>query len=41
MEALFKRDVAESQQVTLDTWHGRGPGDRFMEFFSRLFERWL
>jgi len=41
MEALFRRDVAESQPVTLDGWHGRGPGDRFMEFFSRLFERWL
>ncbi|MBO9355569.1 cardiolipin synthase [Bordetella petrii] len=41
MEALFDRDVAAAQQVTLQDWHDRGPDDRFMEFFSRLFERWL
>ena len=41
MEALFEEDVAASEQVTLDRWHDRGADDRFMEFFSRLFERWL
>ncbi|OZI76123.1 cardiolipin synthase [Bordetella genomosp. 2] len=41
MEALFDRDVAESTPVTLQAWRDRGPDDRFMEFFSRLFERWL
>ena len=41
MEALFDSDVAAAQQVTLQNWHDRGASDRFMEFFSRLFERWL
>ena len=41
MEALFDSDVAAAQQVTLQDWHDRGASDRFMEFFSRLFERWL
>ncbi|MBV7485727.1 cardiolipin synthase [Bordetella sp. BOR01] len=41
MEALFDSDVAAAQQVTLQDWHKRSPDDRFMEFFSRLFERWL
>lgn len=41
MEALFERDVAAAQQVTLQEWRARGADDRFMEFFSRLFERWL
>ncbi|MCD0504022.1 phospholipase D-like domain-containing protein [Bordetella petrii] len=41
MEALFERDVADAEPVTLQAWQGRGADDRFMEFFSRLFERWL
>nr|WP_183016141.1 phospholipase D-like domain-containing protein [Achromobacter sp. UMC46] len=41
MEALFQRDVADSVQITPDAWRDRGADDRFMEFFSRMFERWL
>ncbi|MFY0476031.1 phospholipase D-like domain-containing protein [Achromobacter marplatensis] len=41
MEALFQRDVADSVQITPADWSSRGVDDRFMEFFSRMFERWL
>ncbi|MFU1981788.1 cardiolipin synthase [Bordetella hinzii] len=41
MEALFQRDVAASVRVDAAAWGDRPVGDRFMEFFSRLFERWL
>jgi len=41
MEAQFTRDVAASTQVTPDAWKQRGIDDRFMEFLSRLFQRWL
>lgn len=41
MEALFQRDVADSVQITPEDWRRRGADDRFMEFFSRMFERWL
>ncbi|MNT71512.1 hypothetical protein D3C72_2100050 [compost metagenome] len=41
MEALFQRDVADSVPITQDEWGQRGIDDRFMETFSRMFERWL
>jgi len=41
MEAQFARDVASSVRVDPQAWEGRGVDDRFMESFSRLFERWL
>ncbi|MEN4918687.1 phospholipase D-like domain-containing protein [Achromobacter spanius] len=41
MEALFERDVADSVRITPEAWKDRGVDDRFMEFFSRMFERWL
>lgn len=41
MEALFQRDVADSVQITPEAWSDRGVDDRFMESFSRMFERWL
>ncbi|WP_436408641.1 phospholipase D-like domain-containing protein [Achromobacter insolitus] len=41
MEALFQRDVADSVAITPEAWQARGVGDRSMEFFSRMFERWL
>ncbi|ALM82078.1 phosphatidylserine/phosphatidylglycerophosphate/cardiolipin synthase family protein [Bordetella sp. N] len=41
MEALFARDVAEATPVTKEEWSKRGFDDRFMETFSRLFERFL
>jgi len=41
MEALFQRDVADAVRITPEAWQARGVGDRSMEFFSRMFERWL
>ena len=41
MEALFQRDVADAVQITPEAWKERGLDDRFMESFSRIFERWL
>lgn len=41
MEALFQRDVAASVRISPGAWQARGVDDRFMEFFSRMFERWL
>ena len=41
MEALFQRDVADSVAITPEAWQARGVDDRYMEFFSRMFERWL
>lgn len=41
MEALFKRDVADATPISKEEWAQRGFDERFMETFSRLFERWL
>ena len=41
MEALFQRDVEDSVRITPEAWKDRGVDDRFMEIFSRMFERWL
>ncbi len=41
MESLFQRDLADSVRITPEAWQARGVGDRSMEFFSRMFERWL
>ncbi len=41
MEALFQRDVVDSVRITPEAWQARGVKDRSMEFFSRMFERWL
>lgn len=41
MDALFQRDVADAVQITPEAWKDRGLDDRFMESFSRMFERWL
>jgi cardiolipin synthase len=41
MEAQFQRDVADSVRITPESWKDRDMSDRYMEFFSRMFERWL
>ncbi|OZI48052.1 cardiolipin synthase B [Bordetella genomosp. 5] len=41
MEALFREDVAASVRIDPQTWRERAADDRFKEFFSRMFERWL
>lgn len=41
MEAMFKRDLAESNRITLEEWRERPILQRFKEFGSRLFSYWL
>lgn len=41
MEMLFEQDQQAAERVTLEQWRSRAAGDRLMEGFSRLFERWL
>ncbi|OZI32786.1 cardiolipin synthase B [Bordetella genomosp. 1] len=41
MEALFREDVAASVRIDGEAWRDRPVDDRFMEFFGRMFERWL
>ena len=41
MAALFERDRAASQPVTLQAWSQRGLKQRTMELLGRLAERWL
>jgi len=41
MEELFRRDVRESTQITLEKWRKRPLWNRFREFFSRLLSSWL
>jgi len=41
MERLFQSDVADSVRIDPQAWQDRPASDRFMETFSRLFERWL
>lgn len=41
MEAMFKRDLAESQAIDLETWRKRPIAQRLREFGARLFSYWL
>jgi len=41
MEGLFAMDRAAAVRITPQMWRDRGMGDRFTEFFGRLFERML
>lgn len=41
MEALFKRDLNDSKEISLDDWRRRGAGERLKEWITRLFEYWL
>jgi cardiolipin synthase len=41
MRALFERDLAASEQVTLERWKKRGLGPRVKETLSKLWEYWL
>jgi cardiolipin synthase len=41
MEALFQRDLQESNEITLDNWRQRGLRERMREFGTRLLEYWL
>lgn len=41
VEAVFQRDLAASDEVTLASWRQRGLAPRAKEVFSRLWEYWL
>ena len=41
MEALFQRDIAQSERITPESWETRGTWRRLQEQFGRLFEYWL
>jgi cardiolipin synthase len=41
MEAMFKRDLAGSAEVTKEAWANRSFVDRIKEFLARTIETWL
>ncbi len=41
LRAAFERDIANSEQVTLEQWQQRSIHLRVMEIFSRLWQYWL
>ena len=41
LQALFDKDLAESDRITLETWQQRSPDLRLKEWFARLWEYWL
>ena len=41
LRASFERDVANSEQITLDKWRGRSIGMRLKEAFARIWQYWL
>jgi cardiolipin synthase len=41
MREAFERDLAVSNQITLEAWRSRGIGTRAKEWFGRLWEYWL
>ena len=41
MKAMFDKDIASSELVTLEKWRKRSIGARLKEFGARLCARWL
>ena len=41
MEALFERDLRESDEITSEQWQRRGVGQRLREWMARVLEYWL
>jgi cardiolipin synthase len=41
MEALFRRDIEASREITAEEWNRRGLVERMKEWSVRLFEYWL
>ena len=41
IQAMFDKDLAESEEVTLEAWHGRPLQMRAKEMFARVWEYWL
>jgi cardiolipin synthase len=41
LEALFRRDLAAADEITLPNWRARGLGSRFKEAFARIWAYYL
>ncbi|OYW19637.1 MAG: cardiolipin synthase B, partial [Planctomycetales bacterium 12-60-4] len=41
VQAMFDKDLAASDQITLDRWERRSLGMRVREVFARTWEYWL
>ncbi|NEX63767.1 phospholipase D-like domain-containing protein [Noviherbaspirillum galbum] len=41
MEALFQRDIRDSNEVSLEQWRRRGMGERMREWAVRFLDYWL
>lgn len=41
MRAAFERDIADSEQITLEQWQRRSLDLRVKELFGRLWQYWL
>jgi cardiolipin synthase len=41
MQAMFERDLEDSDQITLEGWEKRSLDNHLQEDFSRLFKHWL
>ena len=41
VQAMFDRDLAESDQITLEAWRRRPIDQRMKELFARIWEYWL
>ena len=41
MEDAFREDLRDSREITLVQWNDRPRGQRFKEWFARLFAYWL
>ena len=41
VQAMFTKDLAASEAITLERWQRRGPGPRVKELFARAWAYWL
>jgi cardiolipin synthase len=41
MKAVFERDLADSDAITLQAWEHRPIGSRLKEGLARMWEYWL
>jgi cardiolipin synthase len=41
LQAMFERDLAASEAITLERWRRRGPSPRLKEAFARAWAYWL
>lgn len=41
VQAMFARDLAASEEITLEAWQRRGAAQRMKESFARLWKYWL